>query len=229
MNAPVGLPSSLLVITDRHRAAEPLTTVLADATRGGARWIRVREPDLGLFEYISLCHALIDAVASARVVWSVRPPAYALLRTAHPDLRLAVHLTARDAPFAAPESVALVGRSVHRDTLAGERVTDASDYLLLAPVFATSSKPGVSPLGTPGLRDYAQGALVPGDSVMGDSVPDDPAPLRVPPIVALGGITVERVAQCRDAGAMGVAVCGGVMESESPADSVRAYLEAWGG
>jgi thiamine-phosphate pyrophosphorylase len=204
---PALLPSSLFVITDRHRASRPLTSVLQDAVYGGARWLRVREPDLGLFEYIALCHALIESVRNARVVWSVRPAAYAMMRSAYPELRLAVHLTGRDAEWAGPDPSLLIGRSVHGVVPSGEVMSPQAAYLLLAPVFNTDCKPDVPPLGVTAISARARQASQ--------------------AIVALGGVTVNRVAACRAAGASAVAVCGGIMESADPAERVRAYLDTW--
>ncbi len=205
--SPSPLPSSLFIITDRHRAKEPLTTVLANAVQGGARWLRVREPDLDLFAYVSLCHALVEAVANPRVVWSVRPNAYAMLRTAHPELRLAVHLTARDASWAVDGERVHVGRSVHRDTPVGDDTHARCDYLLLAPVFDTVSKPDATPLGVIALTEYVRRSEQ--------------------QVVALGGVSVARVGECRRAGAAAIGVCGGIMEADEPAERVREYLETW--
>ena len=204
---PPPLPSLLFVITDRHRASEPLTSVLSEAVRGGARWLRVREPDLELFAYVSLCHALIESVSNAHVVWSVRPHAYAMLRTAYPELRLAVHLTGRDAEWTGAGESLLVGRSVHVAAGAVERVPPLASYLLLAPVFDTACKPDATPLGVAAIGDCVRRSTR--------------------HVVALGGVTVARVATCRDAGASAVAVCGGIMESDEPVVRVREYLDAW--
>lgn len=201
----VVLPSRLMVITDRVRTEHALPDALQHAVRGGARWIRVREPDLDLFSYIALCHVLIDTVADPRVTWSVRPSAYAIVRTAYPELRLAVHCAERDALFAATDASTIVGRSVHRET-PRER-SPAAHYLLFAPVFATDSKPGVAPAGVESLRALvdASGAAV----------------------VALGGVTSATVAECALAGARAVAACSFVLHATDPAERVRALLSAW--
>ena len=49
------------------------------------------------------------------------------------------------------------------------------------------------------------------------------------PVVALGGITGENVRPCRDAGAAGIAVMGGLKRGGDPARDVRALLDAWKG
>jgi thiamine-phosphate pyrophosphorylase len=44
------------------------------------------------------------------------------------------------------------------------------------------------------------------------------------PVVALGGVTTGRAAECRAAGAAAVAVMGEVMRADDPAGCVRALL-----
>lgn len=46
------------------------------------------------------------------------------------------------------------------------------------------------------------------------------------PVFALGGITPERVAPCRTAGAHGVAVLSGILNATTPNAAARAYLRA---
>lgn len=81
---------------------------------------------------------------------------------------------------------ALVGRSVHAGDPPGAGA--GADYLIFGPVFATASKPpGWQPAGVEGLR---QAAAAGGR------------------VVAIGGITPDRVAACVAAGARGVAGIG---------------------
>jgi thiamine monophosphate synthase len=46
------------------------------------------------------------------------------------------------------------------------------------------------------------------------------------PVVAIGGITVERVGEVRKAGAAGVAVISAILGAEAPADATRRFLDA---
>jgi thiamine-phosphate pyrophosphorylase len=46
------------------------------------------------------------------------------------------------------------------------------------------------------------------------------------PVFAIGGVTPERAAACRDAGASGVATISGVVGTGDPAAAIRAYLQA---
>jgi thiamine-phosphate pyrophosphorylase len=102
---------------------------------------------------------------------------------------------------------ALIGYSAHERVEAEGDRTQGADYYFFSPVFPTSSKPDQPPTGVGPLRAFCQAA----------------APV---PVLALGGITPERVSVCRGAGARGVAVLSGIMDVETPRAAARAYLRA---
>lgn len=72
-------------------------------------------------------------------------------------------------------------------------------------VFVPGSKAGTA-AGTEALRAVCEAARV--------------------PVIAIGGITPQRVARCLEAGATGVAVVSGVLGARDPAGAVVAYLAA---
>jgi thiamine-phosphate diphosphorylase len=83
----------------------------------------------------------------------------------------------------------LIGRSVHDLAEVQAATADASlDYLLFGTVFASASKPGRTPVGV--------GALAAAVAA---------TPL---PVLAIGGITVDRLCDVRGAGASGWAAIG---------------------
>src|SRR5690606_23858041 len=85
-----------------------------------------------------------------------------------------------------------IGRSVH--AAAGAREAIGADYVLAGHVFPSRSKPGVPPLGLEGLAAIVAAAPC--------------------PVIAIGGITAERVADVIGAGAAGVAAIGAIAESD---------------
>jgi thiamine-phosphate pyrophosphorylase len=96
---------------------------------------------------------------------------------------------------------------VHDAKEAEEAVAAGADYLLLAPVFTTESKPmSRLPVGLAELQ-----AIV--------------ATLPIP-VIALGGILPDRASDCLRAGATGVAAMGAVMRAADPHAVVRAFLRA---
>lgn len=114
-----------------------------------------------------------------------------------------VHLTAAEpAPRARPP---ILGRSCHDVTELRAAAEEGCDYATLSPIFPTASKPGYGPaLGVDALR-------------------------RPPlPVYALGGVTVSNAANCRAAGAVGVAVMGAVMRASDPPRIVSHLLAVLG-
>lgn len=88
-----------------------------------------------------------------------------------------------------------VGSSVHDVPTADRRRREGTDYLLAGSVYETTTHPGVEPAGV-GLIERL-------------------APMRVP-VIAIGGVTAERVGALREAGAAGVAVVSAVWNAADP-------------
>ncbi len=99
-----------------------------------------------------------------------------------------VNLPERDVPVAAARSLLgdrLVGRSVHSLDGALRAESEGADYVIFGPVWPSPSHPGFPATGTTVLAEVARA-------------------LRIP-VLAIGGITEERIAECRAAAASGYA------------------------
>ena len=104
----------------------------------------------------------------------------------------------------------LVGGTA-REPEAARRLVDAgADYLGVGPCFATSSKSGLpAPGGSARVEAVARAVDV--------------------PVIAIGGVTVDRVPALLDAGAHGVAVIGAVWSAADPVAAVSALCAALDG
>ena len=137
----------------------------------------------------------------------------------HLDLALAadadgVHLGALDLP---PGRARAVAQSLGRPFIVGATATTAhaarvaeaegADYIGFGPVFPTSSK--ANPASVKGLRGLERTC----------------ATVSIP-VIAIAGITPDRVAPCLDAGAWGVAVMTAVSTAADPGDATRAFRDA---
>ena len=90
-----------------------------------------------------------------------------------------------------------IGKSVHSVAETEAARAEGADYLVVGPVFATASHPGRAPLGHSGLKQIVAAA--------GDL-----------PVIAIGGITVDRVRQVRDSGAYGIAAIRALWDDAEP-------------
>ena len=98
-----------------------------------------------------------------------------------------------------------VGVSTHNLEQFRSAAAGSADYIAIGPIFQTSSKANPDPVvGTELLRCVRT--------------------LTEKPIVAIGGITLERAAEVLAAGADSVAVISGIMKAKDPAGMVREYI-----
>jgi thiamine-phosphate pyrophosphorylase len=198
----------LLLVTDRQQAIAPLADILAAAFAAGCRWASLREKDLAVPEQVALARSLLPLARQ----WNAR-------LTVHGDPQVAmaagvdgVHLAAGSDVIGARKALgqgALVGLSVH--SVAEARALDPTliDYAIAGPAFETASKPGYGPaLGPEGIRAIAAAVGV--------------------PIIAIGGISPERIPEIMAAGVAGVAVMGGVMKSQNAGEEISTLLAALG-
>ena len=201
-----GLPTLLAVTTDALcRAPGFLERCAAVGSPGAEVALVVRAPESSTAE---------QAVAVERTMATVVPLGALVLVHARPDLARAVgadgvQLRRPDLPPAEARRVlgaGWIGVSVHDREAAEAAIAEGADYLVAGNVFETSTHPDRPARGLAWLRDLC--ALE-------------------RPVFAIGGITAERVAAVRAAGATGVAAITAVWQAADPAAAVRSILSAW--
>lgn len=204
-----GLPP-LTAIVDAGLAARRGWTVpdLAAAfLDGGARLLQLRAPGAASAALERWCDAVAARASGcgAAVVVNDRADVARLCGAA------GVHLGQTDLPVEAARRVvgesALVGLSTHTDEQLRDALRRPVSYVAVGPVWATRTKDtGHRPLGLPRVRRAA--GLAAGT-----------------PVVAIGGVTLERAPRALAAGAASVAVIGDLLAGGTPAARVRAYVE----
>jgi thiamine-phosphate pyrophosphorylase len=157
--------------------------------------------------------ALLTAGA-LRIAALARPPEAAVFVNGRPDIAAAVgahgiqlgsgDLAPADARRLLPRG--WIGRSVHTPEEAAMAVSEGADFLIVGSIYETLSHPG---------RPVAGLTLVTQAAELG------------PPVIAIGGITPERAAEAKDAGAYGVAAIRGLWMAADPAAATLAMLLPW--
>jgi thiamine-phosphate pyrophosphorylase len=100
----------------------------------------------------------------------------------------------------------LVGVSTHNREQFEQAAATSADYIAVGPIFSTSTKENPDPVvGTKFIREVR--------------------PLTDKPIVAIGGITLERAAEVIEAGADSVAVISDILRAPDPGVRARRYIE----
>lgn len=195
--------SPVLCLITPSRPQEPaavrdLVDRIGAAARAGVHLVQIRQPGFEARALTELTAAGVAAVhgTRTRVVVNDRLDV-ALAAGAH-----GVHLRGDSMPAARVRGTIgrhfLIGRSVHgveeARAAAGER---ALDYVIYGTVFATDSKPGARAVGADALAEVCAAVPI--------------------PVLAIGGITPERLGAVAAAGADGFAAIG-LFAREAPQD-----------
>lgn len=98
-----------------------------------------------------------------------------------------------------------IGCSVHSMEEAHYAEKNGAHYLLYGHVFPTTSKEGKIPQGLTGLKKITRSISL--------------------PVIAIGGIQTKNVRDVIQAGAAGIAVMSGILESDSPLQAVKEYQQ----
>jgi len=183
-------------------------TVLAqELLKGGATWIQIRDksqlPDRELLRQLEEIQRTACRFGASIVV------------NDRADLALAtgaagVHLGQQDLPPARARDLLgqdrIVGLSTHNLEQFKDACRQPVDYVAVGPIFETGTKPGTSsPLGLEFLRQIRQ--------------------LTDRPLVAIGGINLDRAREVWSLGIESVAVVSDIVQHESPRQRLSQYLE----
>ena len=200
------LPTPLYVILDRGAAGGRDLGQLLDAVlAGGCRVVQLREKTMPLSDLYPVARALQRRCREAGCLFIVNDRV---------DLALAVdadgvHVGQEDLPAREARSLLrpgmILGVSTHDEGQARRARDDGADYVAVGSMYPTGSKPGFRLVG-PELLSRVR--------------PEIPVPL-----VAIGGITVDNVAEVIRAGADAVAVISAVCAASDPAAATRRFLE----
>jgi thiamine-phosphate pyrophosphorylase len=186
------------------------------AAEAGVDLVQIREPDLSSRDLLDLVTRILERArpTSCKVVVNDRLDV-ALAAGAH-----GVHLKGESIGTASARALApvgmLVGRSVHSVNEAVAAARDGADYLICGTVFESRSKaPGHRPAGLALVEEVVAAVPI--------------------PVVAIGGVTIDRLAEVAATGAAGIAAIGlfhgpGTRAAVEPgpdgtADQVRSRLE----
>jgi len=207
----------LYAITDRRLACRGHAQIVAELLAGGARMIQIREKEAGAREFLDAARACVKLTraAGARLIVNDRA-----------DIALAadadgVHLGQDDLDVADARALLgptkVIGLSTHSLEQYRAALATSADYLAVGPIYATTTK-----------DDH--------DPVVGLELIRRAREIADRPLVAIGGITLQRAVEVLTAGADSIALISALYPrptGESPAtesisDRTRTFLRALG-
>jgi thiamine-phosphate pyrophosphorylase len=199
----------LYVILDAALLTVPETECADKLAAAGVRLLQYRNKQASAREILA---------SSKRLSLLLVPQGVTFVVNDRADVALAaeangVHVGQEDLGVEAARSVVgegkLLGVSTHSLVQLKDAATTSADYVAVGPVFSTSSKANPDP-------------------VVGIELIRRARPLTDKPIVAIGGITLERAAEVIEAGADSVAVISDILLAPDPGQRARQYIEILG-
>jgi thiamine-phosphate pyrophosphorylase len=182
-----------------------LVEVVEAALKGGVRLVQLREKDLPTRDLVALATDLRTITKRYDA---------ALLINDRIDVAIAVgadgvHLPASSFSVEDARNLLgpnrIIGVSTHSPEEAAAAGRAGADFVVFGPVFETPSKQAYGPpVGLDRLSETVRATSL--------------------PVLAIGGVTVERVEEILTCGAGGVAVIRSIFEADDPEDSARSLM-----
>jgi thiamine-phosphate pyrophosphorylase len=196
----------LYVILDAALTITPERDCALSLAEAGVRLLQYRNKSAPPRQYLESSRELAEAL---------RPHGVSFFVNDRPDIAFlagaaGVHVGQDDLDVEQARRVVgcetLVGVSTHNLEQFNGAAASSADYIAVGPVFSTSTKANPDPV--VGL-DFIRKVRALSDK----------------PIVAIGGITLERAASAIEAGADSVAVISGILSAPDPARRARQYID----
>lgn len=187
----------------RARRLDPLS-ILDAFLAGGACLIQLRDKTPSSRDRLALAEAAVARARARRAILIVNDRAD-IARLSRAD---GVHVGQDDLPIDAVRAIvgpqAIVGISTHDERQIEAATRSSATYVAVGPIYGTTTKDtGYAARGLGLVRHATAGAK---------------------PVVAIGGITIERALEVRAAGAASVAVVSDLLRGD-PEDTVRRFRE----
>jgi len=179
-------------------------SVAAACLRAGARLVQLRCKEAAGAAFLSLAERIVAVarVHGAAVIINDRAD---IARLCGAD---GVHVGQDDLSVDDVRRIvgpdAIVGLSTHDERQIDAGLAGSASYIAVGPIFATGTKSTAGPARGPGLVRYAAD--------------------RGKPVVAIGGITLDRVGSVIAAGASGVAIIADLLATGDPENRAREYI-----
>lgn len=196
----------LYVILDAGLTRGPILEIAGQLIGAGVRLLQYRAKEVPAREMLAVARELAGLARENGATFYVNDrPDVAYLADAD-----GVHVGQEDLSVEQARAVVgerrRVGVSTHNMEQFERAAASSADYIAIGPIFQTSSKANPDP-------------------VVGTEMIRRVRPLTKKPIVAIGGIRVDRAVEVIEAGADSVAVISDILRAADPAKAAKQFLE----
>jgi thiamine-phosphate diphosphorylase len=183
---------------------------VTDAVAGGVTMVQLREPGATAGEVLETARAL-KPVTRGKALLIINDRVDVAVAMEADGVQLPETGMPTRAARAQVGKYAVVGRSVHDADAAAQATRQGAEFVIAGTIYKTASKPDAKPAGVALLKEITA------DSSL--------------PVVAIGGITADKVGDVIKAGAMGVAVISAIAGADDAKEAAEALSlalkEAW--
>ncbi len=196
-----GIPGLYVIIDTQALKGRSHIEVASQAIRGGAKAVQLRDKLQSKKELLPIAQQLKNLCTEHNVLFIMND---------YLDLALAsdadgLHLGQNDLPIKVARKLLpidkILGCSTTTVAQAITAESEGADYIAAGSIYPTSSKEAAKVIGLEGLSQIRQAISL--------------------PLVAIGGITKDNVAEVLAAGADSVAVISSILQAESPEEAAR--------
>jgi thiamine-phosphate pyrophosphorylase len=196
----------LYAILDPERAQSPILQIAEGLSQAGVEIIQLRDKTSSAGRILSQARELVALLVprGVRFILNDRPDIAGMSGAG------GVHVGQEDLPVEDARRICpppcWVGVSTHNLEQLREATLTSADYIAVGPIFPTATKRNPDPVvGLELLRAARQ--------------------ITDKPLVAIGGITLDRAADVYRAGADSIAVVSDLLSAQDPAERARAFIE----
>ena len=198
------LPRPCLMMVTEPMEPGRLITIVRAAAAGGVNAVQLRDKTMTTRQFLETAAVLKSSLPGVLVV--VNGCQDVACCGSFDGVHLPEYIDSLVQVRLAVGAHRLIGRSVHSLSGAVEAAQKGADYLVAGTIFVSGSHPDISPAGVEFLRSLCTEVSL--------------------PVLAIGGITPENIADCVQAGAAGAAVLSALMNAADPYSIARKYRSA---
>jgi thiamine-phosphate pyrophosphorylase len=204
------LPVLCLVVSKADAKDGDIEKLVSEAVAGGVTMVQLRDRDVPAGELLELARKL-KRVTRGKALLMINDR----VDVAEAVEADGVHLPENGLPTRSVRSImgryVVLGRSVHSAEVAHQASHDGAEFVIAGTIYKSPSKPEVKPAGLSLISDITKDVSQ--------------------PVLAIGGVTADKVEDLIKAGAAGVAVVSAITKAEDPKAAAealtKALKEAW--